>query len=122
MVTIPQPIGPMYWDHFIYLDAAQRIANGQMPAVDFFAPVGPLGYYLYWLAATLFPHGQPLLVASWSLLIVTAPLMALVTLDVSRRAPGLALALVLPFLLFSALPFTTGDFYPFPGLRRLRHL
>lgn len=115
LVTIRQPIGPMYWDHFIYLDAAERITNGQIPSVDFFAPVGPLGYYLFWLTSFLFPHGQPLLIASWSMMIVTAPLMALVTIDVSRRSPGLALAFVLPFLLFSALPFTTGDFYPFPG-------
>ncbi|WP_455854523.1 hypothetical protein [Ensifer canadensis] len=24
-VTIPQPIGPMFWDHYLYLDAANRL-------------------------------------------------------------------------------------------------
>ncbi len=40
------PIGPMYWDTYIYLDAAQRIKMGQIPGADFSTPVGPLGYYL----------------------------------------------------------------------------
>lgn len=38
------PIGPMYWDSYIYFDAAQRIRTGQVPNVDFSTPVGPLGY------------------------------------------------------------------------------
>ncbi len=40
------PIGPMYWDSYIYFDAAQRIKMEQIPGVDFSTPVGPLGYYL----------------------------------------------------------------------------
>lgn len=40
------PIGAMYWDSFLYLDAANRIGQGQVPNVDFFTPVGPLEYYL----------------------------------------------------------------------------
>src|SRR5215203_4735770 len=61
------PIGPMYWDVFIYYDAANRIFSGQLPVVDFFTPVGPLGYGLFagWLK--LFPNGQPALMAHWSM-------------------------------------------------------
>lgn len=113
--TVTMPIGPMYWDHYIYLDAANRIFDGQIPSVDFFAPVGGLGYYLFagWLY--LFPNGHPLLLSSWSLMTVTVPLMALVILDVQKRAPEIAYGLLLPFLVFSLLPFNTGDFYPYPG-------
>ncbi|OJF91085.1 hypothetical protein [Pararhizobium antarcticum] len=115
LVTIPMPIGPMYWDHYIYLDAANRIFDGQMPSVDFFTPAGGLGYYLFAMLLELFPNGHPLLLASWSLLVVTAPLMAIVLSDVQKRSTRTALALLLPFLLFSVLPFNTGDFYPYPG-------
>lgn len=109
------PIGPMYWDVFIYYDAANRIFDGQVPIVDFFAPVGPLGYYLFagWLA--IFPNGQPTLLAHWSLLALTLPLMALVLWDVDKRARVTGLALLIPFLIFALLPFNTGEFYPFPG-------
>jgi hypothetical protein len=115
MATVTMPIGPMYWDHYIYLDAANRIFDGQVPSVDFFAPVGGLGYYLFagWLY--LFPDGHPLLLSSWSLLSVTAPLMALVVRDVQRRSVCIAYGLLLPFLFFSLLPFNTGEFYPYPG-------
>jgi hypothetical protein len=113
--TVTMPIGPMYWDHYIYLDAANRIFDGQIPSVDFFAPVGGLGYYLFagWLY--LFPNGHPLLLSSWSLMTLTVPLMALVILDVQKRSTAIAYGLLLPFLFFSLLPFNTGDFYPYPG-------
>lgn len=113
--TVTLPIGPMYWDHYIYLDAANRIFDGQVPSVDFFAPVGGLGYYLFagWLY--LFPNGHPLLLSSWSLMTITAPLMALVILDVQKRSTAIAYGLLLPFLFFTLLPFNTGEFYPYPG-------
>ncbi|WP_312361924.1 hypothetical protein [Ensifer sp.] len=113
--TIPQPIGPMFWDHYLYLDAANRLQDGQIPSVDFFAPVGALGYYLFAALQAVFPNGHPLLLASWSLLIVTGPLIGLVTLDMQKRSRTLAYAVLLPFLLYSILPFNTGDFYPYPG-------
>lgn len=113
--TIPQPIGPMFWDHYLYLDAANRIRDGQVPSVDFFTPVGGLGYYLFAGLQSIFPNGQPLLLASWCLLLVSGPLIALVVFDVQKRSRAFAYALLLPFLLFSALPFNTGDFYPYPG-------
>ncbi|HEY4192505.1 MAG TPA: hypothetical protein VGM46_07645 [Mesorhizobium sp.] len=109
------PIGPMYWDVFIYYDAANRIFDGQVPINDFFTPVGPLGYYLFagWLA--IFPNAQPALLAHWSLLVVTAPLMALVTWHVDKRSRGTAFALLIPFLIFALLPFNTRELYSYPG-------
>ncbi|MET0599036.1 MAG: hypothetical protein ABWZ57_14360 [Mesorhizobium sp.] len=109
------PVGPMYWDVFIYYDAANRIFDGQMPVVDFFTPVGPLGYYLFagWLA--LFPNAQPVLIAHWSLLALTLPMMAAVTIEADRQSRVAAFGLVLPFLLFSLLPFNTHEYYPYPG-------
>ncbi|WP_083637304.1 hypothetical protein [Pararhizobium arenae] len=113
--TIPIPLGAMFWDQYLYIDAANRIADGQVPAIDFFAPVGALGYYLFagWLK--IFPEGAILLLASWSLLAVTAPSLALVLYCVQKRSRATAWALLLPFLLFSILPFNTAEFYPFPG-------
>lgn len=109
------PLGAMFWDQHLYIDAANCIADGQVPAIDFFAPAGSLGYYLFAGWMKLFPQGAILLLASWSLLAVTAPLLALVLYDVQKRSQAAAWALVLPFLFFSLLPFNTGDFYPFPG-------
>ena len=31
VVPLVIPIGPMYWDTFLYIDAAHRIASGQVP-------------------------------------------------------------------------------------------
>ncbi|MGB3388317.1 MAG: hypothetical protein WBA88_10085 [Pseudaminobacter sp.] len=114
-LPITLPIGPMYWDVYIYYDAANRIFDGQIPILDFFTPVGPLGYYLFagWLA--IFPNAQPVLLAHWSLLAVTAPLMALVVWHVDQRARGTALALLVPFLIFALLPFNSRELYPYPG-------
>lgn len=63
----------------------------------------------------IFPNGQPLLLASWCLLLVTGPTIALVVFDIQKRSALLAYAILLPFLAFSVLPFNTGDFYPYPG-------
>ena len=113
--TLHQPMGAMMWDLYIYLDATNRISSGQIPSIDFFAPVGALGYYLFAGANWLFPNGHPLLLSAWSLLVVTAPLMAVVLIDVQRRSPALAFALLAPFLLYALLPFNIGSFYPYPG-------
>lgn len=109
------PVGPMYWDVMIYYDAANRIFAGQAPVLDFFTPVGPLGYWIFagWLA--VFPDANPVLLAHWSLLLLTAPLMALVVGEVDRRSRMTALALLVPFLIFVLLPFNTREFYPYPG-------
>lgn len=113
--AISLTIGPSYWNVYQYYDAANRIFAGQVPGNDFFTPVGPLGYYVFagWLA--VFPNGQPVLLAQWSTLILTAPMMALVLFDVGKRSRATAFALLLPFLLFALLPFNTHEYYPFPG-------
>jgi hypothetical protein len=116
LLPMTLPIGPFYWDLFIYFDAANRIVAGQVPAVDFFAPVGPLGYWLFTGLVTLFPAGQPLLVAQWSLMLVTAPLFALVLVDVDRQSRVTALSLLVPFLVFSVLPFNVEQYYAYPGV------
>ena len=110
------PIGPMYWDTFVYYDALHRIDLGQLPMVDFSAPVGPLGYYAMWLMAKLFPQGQPLLLAQWSMLIVSAPILIILIADVSRRSWVVATALLIPFLLFAILPFNVIHYFSYPGV------
>ncbi|MBO6637280.1 MAG: hypothetical protein JJ920_05025 [Roseitalea sp.] len=109
------PLGSMYWDSFLYLDAANRLGTGQMPNVDFFTPVGPLEYYLSTWTMALFPDAQPMYAANWSIAIITVPLMALVLWDVARRNALVALALAIPFALFTLLPFNTTEYYNFPG-------
>jgi hypothetical protein len=114
-LPLSAPVGPMYWDVFIYYDAANRIGSGQVPVLDFFTPVGPLGYYLFAAMLAVFPDAQPTLLAHWSLLPLTAPLIAVVVGHVDTRSRAMALGLLVPFLLFALLPFNTRDYYPFPG-------
>jgi hypothetical protein len=116
MAPIRLPIGAMYWDSFLYIDAGHRILTGQTPSVDFFTPVGPLGYYLAALFMGLFPGAQTLLVSNWALLTLSLPLMAVIAWQTGKRSPAIALALTLPFLFFSLLPFNTTVYYPFPGI------
>lgn len=117
VLTLPLsvPIGPMYWDLVLYFDAANRIFTGQIPVVDFFIPVGPLGYYLFAGAVAAFGNAQPLLLVSWSMLAITAPLIAMTVIHVDGRSRALVLWLLLPFLFFAVLPFNTTDYYPYPG-------
>lgn len=114
-VPLRAPIGAMYWDTFTYYDAANRILNGQIPSIDFFTPAGPLGYGLAAAWAALFPNGQPSLLIHWSIMTVTVPLMALALAGMPAASRPLGLWLVLPFLLFSLLPFNGKEFSPFPG-------
>lgn len=115
LVPLRLPVGPMYWDIYIYYDAANRIFDGQFPVRDFFIPVGPLCYYLFvgWL--TLFPNGHPVLLAHWSLLAITAPAMAAIVWHVDKRSRLAAFSLLIPFLVFALLPFDTRDMYAYPG-------
>ena len=116
--TLPlvAPIGPMYWDVMVYYDAIGRIAQGQWPAIDFFAPVGPLEYFLAAFSNFLFPQAQPVLLTQWIWLPVTAPAMALILWDVAGRRGGrVAFWLLAPWMLFTALPYNVVDFYPYPG-------
>ncbi|TDQ35009.1 hypothetical protein [Phyllobacterium brassicacearum] len=110
------PIGPMYWDTYIYLDAAQRIALGQIPAVDFLTPVGALDYYQFYWLQTLFPGGQPALLAQWSVLISAAPLMAVTIAAIDRQSRAIAFAVLAPFLIFALCPINTQTFHSYPGV------
>ena len=107
------PLGSFYWDLVVYLDAFQRIRTGQAPALDFFAPVGPLGYYLGYAMQRVFPNAQPLLLTNWALMPVLLPLIAAILAQ--RGAARHASALLLPFLIFVALPINLYAFYPVPG-------
>lgn len=109
------PLGPMYWDLVLYLDAANRIGDGQVPLVDFIAPVGPLGYWLFAGFDALFPRAQPLLTAQWCLFAVTAPAMALVLHQVGKLSRAKATALLLPYLAFQILPINVEHYSFFPG-------
>ena len=114
MLPLRMPIGPMYWDLVVYVDAAHRMSLGQVPNLDFFAPVGPLAYALYAALGGAFAGGHPLLVAQWSAGLVTLPIMAGV-LATMRGAPWMRWTLLGVFLAFALLPFNTRTFSAFPG-------
>ncbi|MDR6433803.1 hypothetical protein J2782_003549 [Brucella pseudogrignonensis] len=115
-IKLTVPIGPMYWDTYLYLDAAHRISTGQIPSVDFSTPVGPLGYYLFAWGMKLFPNAQSLLLAQWSLLVVAAPLMMVALLEVNRKSRTLTFALLIPFLVFAIFPANVQTYTSYPGL------
>lgn len=115
------PLGPNYWDTAVYFDAAQRIHEGQIPNIDFFAPVGPLGYYLVAGLDLVFPNAHPVLTANWGLLPLTLALFSPLVFHVARRSRGQALALLLPFLLFASLPINLHALYPLPGFDGYGH-
>lgn len=115
-IPISVPIGPMYWDTYLYLDAAQRIWMGQIPSVDFMTPVGPLPYYLFAGGLKLFPHAQPLLLAQWCISPVALPLLALVIAQIARESRARAAAVLIPFLVFATFPSNVATYHPFPSL------
>ncbi|MBC7284328.1 hypothetical protein [Hoeflea sp.] len=115
MLPLVLPIGPMYWDVLIYYDAIGRMAQGQWPVLDFFVPVGPLEYFLAAFSNALFPEAHPVLLTQWIWLPVTVPVMALILWDTVRRGSRVALWLLVPWMLYTALPFNVIDFYPYPG-------
>lgn len=121
LLPLRLPLGSYYWDTAVYFDAAQRIREGQVPNIDFFAPVGPLGYYLVAGLDRLFPRAHPLLTANWALLPIALPLLAILVFHVAQRSRGLALALLLPFLLFASLPINLHEVYPLPGFDGYGH-
>ncbi len=112
-LPIRLPIGPNFWDIAVYLDGAHRLTLGHMPHRDFFAPVGGLSYALYHLVEIIFPQAHPLLIVQWCVLLAALPpLMVVVARETSR---GEALALLLPFLFFAAVPINGVELYPSPG-------
>lgn len=109
------PIGPNYWDIYTYVDTAYRMSVGQVPHVDFFVPVGSLGYGLYVIITRLFPEAHTLLSVHFSILLVALPIMAVVASEADRRSRFEAVALVLPFIFFGLLPVNGIELYPSPG-------
>ena len=109
------PLGAMYWDLVLYIDAANRMADGQVPLLDFLTPVGPLGYWLFAWLGDLFPQANPLLLAQWSLFVVTAPAMALILWEADKRSRTSAFGLLLPYLVFQILPINVEQYSFFPG-------
>jgi hypothetical protein len=109
------PIGPNYWDLYTYVDTAYRVGLGQVPHVDFFVPVGSLGYGLYSLVAKVFPAAHTLLAVHYAILIIALPLMVIVVSEVQKRSRAEALALAIPFALFALIPINGQELYPSPG-------
>jgi hypothetical protein len=109
------PLGPNYWDLYTYVDTAYRVSVGQLPHVDFFVPVGSLGYGLYILVYKAFPAAHTLLAVQYCILLVALPIMAVIVLDVSKRSRTEALALSIPFVFFALMPINGIEFYPSPG-------
>lgn len=114
-LPIRLPLGPNYWDTDIYLDAAQRIWLGQIPNIDFFTSIGPLGFYLTAGIRALFPQAQPALLANWAIVPILLPIAALVARDVDARSRRLALAILIPLLFLTSLPINLHSLYPSPG-------
>ncbi|WP_185985083.1 hypothetical protein [Aureimonas mangrovi] len=115
-IPLKLPVGAMYWDLVVYLDGGQRVLTGQQPSVDFFAPVGPLAYWLFAAGMALFERAQPLLLVQWSLLAVSAPALALLVFDIGRRSRSIAFALLLPFLAFQLMPMNVEQYSTFPSV------
>lgn len=109
------PLGPNYWDTAVYLDAIHRIGLGQAPGLDFFAPVGPAGFYFAAALDALFPDAPAKLLVNWAVLPVALPVLALIARNVGGRSRLQALALTVPFLAFAALPINLHGLYPMPG-------
>jgi hypothetical protein len=109
------PIGPNYWDLYTYVDTAYRISVGQLPHIDFFVPVGALGYWLYIQLQSLFPQAHTLLLVHYAILIVALPIMAWVVMEGCQRSRIEAMALALPFAFFALVPINGVELYPSPG-------
>ncbi len=109
------PIGPNYWDLYTYVDTAYRISLGQVPHIDFFIPVGSLGYALYILVTKVFPSAHTLLAVHYAVLIVALPLMTVIVLEAQKRSHAEALALAIPFAIFALVPINGLELYPSPG-------
>lgn len=116
MIPLKLPVGPMYWDLIVYIDGAYRVSIGQVPSVDFFAPVGPLAYWLVAPLLTTFNNAQPLLLVQWSLLLVSAPPMFVILAHVNHRSRSTAFALLLPFLFFQLSPMNVEQYSSYPSV------
>ena len=110
------PMGESFWDTYIYIDGAHRMAVGQDIYRDFHAPVGPLNYVLFNAMSSLFPDGNVVFIIQWSLMMITVPIMACIAWFALERGAATAFALLLPYLLYSILPFNDTSWNAFPGV------
>ncbi len=115
-ISLRLPIGPNYWDLMLYADASHRLKQGQQIALDYFAPVGPLGYWLLALVQAWFPKGHLLLQVQWSVLIIALPAMLVASIGADRQSRLASISLLVPFLICAALPINTVELYPSPGM------
>jgi hypothetical protein len=95
-------------DLFIFLDGAYRIAEGQVPNVDFHSSLGPLAFYVpalgYWLTGSL---GAAMPVGMGLSTMALAALGAHVIATRMRAVTGIPLAIFL--LLIAAVPLNPGE-------------
>ena len=115
-LPVELPIGESFWDTYIYIDGAHRLSIGQEIYRDFHAPVGPLNYILFDWLGSLFPHGNVVLVIQWCMMLITLPVVAVICLHARERGPFAAFGLLLPYLMFSLLPFNIISWNVFPGV------
>lgn len=115
-LPIRLPIGPNYWDVYLFVDVAHRIDLGQLPHLDFFVPIGALPFFLHDIVQLLFPRAQPVLAVQYATLLLSAPLALWITLTIERQSRSLAISFLVPFAIFSLLPFNIVEFYPAPGI------
>jgi hypothetical protein len=116
MLPVELPIGASFWDTYIYLDGAYRMEQGQQIYRDFHAPVGPLSYVLFGLLHNVFETANIVLLIQWCMILVTAPVMAVICWSAARRGTFAALGLLVPYLVFSILPFNVVSWNVFPGV------
>lgn len=118
LIQIPPlvlPIGPMYWDVIVYYDAIGRIGAGQWPVLDFMIPSGPAEIWLAWFSDKLFPEAHPVLLTQLAWLPVTVPVMALILRELRGASSIAAWGLLLPWMLFTALPFNDIAYSTYAG-------
>ncbi len=94
LLALSLPLGSFCRDVAVDPDAFQRMRSGQAPAIDFFAPVGSMGYDLGGWLHQVFPLAQPILLVNWALVPVLLPIA--VPVLVQHGARRHALALVVP--------------------------
>lgn len=116
MFPLELPIGPSFWDTYIYLDGAYRLEQGQDIYREFHAPVGPLSYVLFGALHAVFAEANVVLLVQWCMIIVTAPVMAVICWCALERGRLAAYALFVPYFLFSVLPFNVMTWNVFPGV------
>jgi hypothetical protein len=97
------------------VDTAYRMSRGQLPHVDFFVPVGSLGYALYIITAKVFPAAHTLLAVHYAILIIALPLMVFIVMEAQKRSRAEAMALAIPFVIFALIPINGLELYPSPG-------